>query len=570
MKEFSKKLEKVIPVTEKCHRVCRNGIVKQLVRFKNKRKTDWSAFKVPYVEETIAFLQKRRGYVGQRLLLVCDDENIAVKAAAYIKEHHEEFRVEIDEYFDEFDDYDGLDWEDIDSGADMDGMLRIISLNEGICQEKTGVNSYVLHLSEVGSSEVVLFTGLSKTEDMQEKIETIGACPASIQCIQIRPDQMQEPWVQELMIDYGCDVLELSKLEPAYYEGVLEYLLHKERYRLSKDVSTKMIVRKISKRRGRAFKEEDIAWYLDKAVENAEKYHPQSRVLGLSDFKTLKLQTEKPLEQLMKMTGLKTVKEMAGEAAALAHEETSNQKLELLHKNMLFLGNPGTGKTTCAKLLADIMAEEGNSNAVFVVAARRDLIGEYVGHTAPKVARKFEDARGGILFVDEAGFFLNQNSGGYVSEALKEFVRYMELYPDVTVIFAMYPQEAKAFLELDAGLASRISRFVTFEDYSNDELSEIAESMLKKNGYTMDEDAKTVIKEYMDQLRKEKKKDFGNAREARKIAESAIIAVSLQHYRDKSNSCVITKEDMQAGCQRLQQKSAGVHKSFGFSSSQIS
>ena len=428
MKEFSKKLEKAFPVTEKCHRVCRNGIVKQLVRFKNKRKTEWSRCTVPYLEETIAYLQRKRGYVGQRIILVSENENIAIKAAAYIKEHHEEFRVEIDDLFDYFDDYDDFDREELESeGADYDGMLRVISLTEGISMEKGGANNYVPYLTEVGSGDVVLFNGLTGSEDIKDKLEVISACPAFIQCIQIHPGQLQEPWAQELMIDYGCDVLRLSELGMDYYEKVIEYLLSQERYTLSDEVTAKMLVRKISKRRGRLFKEEDIAWCLDKAVDHAQKHHPADHVLGVEYFKMLSLGDEKPLKRLMEMTGLQEVKNMARETAAIAHEEVNNRKMGLMHKHMIFTGNPGTGKTTCAKLLADIMAEEGNSNAVFVAAARRDLIGEYVGHTAPRVARKFEEARGGILFVDEAGFFLNRNSGGYVEEAVKEFVRYMEI-----------------------------------------------------------------------------------------------------------------------------------------------
>ncbi len=563
MRLFSQKLEKAFPVTEKYKYACRNGIVKHMVKFKNNRKTDWSAFTVPYVEEVIAYLQKRRGYVPKRLLLVCEDENVAVKSAAYIKEHYEEFKIDVDEIYDDYEDFDGYAEED--DGRNYTDMLRVISLTLPISQEKGGFNNYIPYLFEVNASDVVLFQGLSKGNDIKEKIEVIGACAADVQCIQIKPDQLLEPWVQELLIDYNCDILTLSDLGTDYYESVLKFLLYKETYKLAADITPKMLVRKISRRRGRLFKEEDIAWYLDKAAEYAHKHHPQSKELCVEDFGSLSLGEEKTLHKLMGMTGLKTVKEMASETAALAYEEMYNRSLENLHKNMLFMGNPGTGKTTCAKMLADIMAEEGTSNAVFVTAARSDLIGEYVGHTSPKVAAKFEEARGGILFVDEAGFFLNQNSGGYVTEALKEFVRYMELYPDVTVIFAMYPKEAKAFLSLDEGLSSRISRFVMFEDYSIQELCDITEAMLKKSGYSMDEAAKEAVRSYMEQLRRDSKTDFGNAREARRLAESAVVAVSLAHYQKKDTGNVITAEDMQAACERLLQKEHHGRKSFGFS-----
>ncbi len=562
MRLFSQKLEKAFPITEKIQHVSRNGIVKHMVKFKNNRKTDWSAFSIPYVEEVIAYLQKKRGYVPKRVLFVCEDENVAVKSAAYIKEHYEEFKINIDDFYGDYEDFDG---DDEEGEKNYVNMLRVIPLLVPVTQEKSGFNNYIPYLHDVNSEDVVLFQGLSKGNDIKEKIEAIGACPADVQCIQIRPDQLTEPWVQELLIDYNCDVLPLSDLGADYYENVLKYLLQKEEYKLAAEITPKMLVRKISKRRGRLFKEEDLAWYLDKAAEHAQKHHPKSKKLCTEDFGGLALGEEKTLHKLMGMTGLKTVKEMAGEAAALAHEEMHNQSLENLHKNMLFMGNPGTGKTTCAKMLADIMAEEGTSNAVFVSASRSDLIGEYVGHTSPKVAAKFEEARGGILFVDEAGFFLNQNSGGYVMEALKEFVRYMELYPDVTVIFAMYPKEAKVFLNLDEGLSSRISRFVTFEDYSTRELCDITESMLQKNGYSMDEAAKEVVCSHMEQLRRENKADFGNAREARRLAESAVITISVAHYQKKGEGNVISAEDMQAACERLLRKENYGRRSFGFS-----
>ena len=325
-----------------------------------------------------------------------------------------------------------------------------------------------------------------------------------------------------------------------------------------------MLIRKIQKRRGVDFREEDLAWHLDKAMEHAKKQHPKRRILETSDFKNLGLGEKRPLEQLNELVGISQVKDIVSEVAAIVHEELHNEKLGTLHKNMLFLGNPGTGKSTCAELLADIMAEEGDSNAVFISATRKDLIGEYVGHTAPKVAKKFEEARGGVLFVDEAGFLNNRNSGGYIEEAIKEFVRYMELYPDVTVIFAMYPNEAKEFLQLDMGLTSRISRFVEFNDYTNEELGQIAERMLHAKGYDMEPAAKAALEESMESLRKEQKKMFGNAREVRRIIESAIVVASMQHYQKKQHHSCITESDIRDGLNRLEQKTTQTKKLFGF------
>jgi len=167
------------------------------------------------------------------------------------------------------------------------------------------------------------------------------------------------------------------------------------------------------------------------------------------------------------------------------------------------------------------------------------------------VAKMFEEARGGVLFVDEAGFFLNESSGGFVEEAMKEFIRYMEVYPDVTVIFAMYSDEVKRFLELDSGLSSRISRFVQFEDYTTEELCEITVQMLKEKGYLAGEYTTEAIKECIEQIRTDKQKKFGNAREARTLAESVIITASMRQYDAKKRANIITPQDVKAAYDRL-------------------
>ena len=382
--------------------------------------------------------------------------------------------------------------------------------------------------------------------------------------VHVTPEQLLLPWVQDLCVNYDCDKLVLDTLPETYYESVAETLLEGESCKLGKDFSVDMLIHRIKKKRGCKFQEEDVAWYLGEARKHARKAHPRSVLLKKSDLQKLFANEKNPMECLINMTGMESVKEMAKEFAAVVQEEIANKKLGTLHKNMIFLGNPGTGKTSCASLLAEIMAEEGNTNANFVVATRKDLIGEYVGQTAPKVAARFEEARGGILFVDEAGFFLNMNAGGFVQEAVKEFVRYMENYPDVTVIFAMYANEAAAFLELDPGLSSRISRMVNFEDYKEEELCQILTGMLKEKGYTLDEDAKAEVIAYMQKLRKEKKKNFGNAREARKLAESAIIAACVEKYQSRKEHSVITKEDIVNGIKRLQQETAKRSEKFGF------
>ena len=138
------------------------------------------------------------------------------------------------------------------------------------------------------------------------------------------------------------------------------------------------------------------------------------------------------------------------------------------------------------------------------------------------------------MFVDEAGFFLNKESGGFVAEVLKEFVRFMENMPEVTVIFGMYGSEAEEFLSLDAGLRSRISQVVQFEDYSRKEVKSILEGMYNRNGYKLTDGVADIIADHIDSLRN--KKDFGNARDIRKIVESSISAHSVRIHLSNTGS----------------------------------
>jgi SpoVK/Ycf46/Vps4 family AAA+-type ATPase len=275
------------------------------------------------------------------------------------------------------------------------------------------------------------------------------------------------------------------------------------------------------------------------------------------------------MDRLEALVGLSNVKQVMKELSAFMKEMSHNEKLTNVCRHMIFEGNPGTGKTVCAKITADIMAEMGQSNSVFVDASRKDIVAGYVGQTAPKIANLFKRARGGVLFVDEAGFFLQDAKGSYNQEAIKEFVRYMELYQDVIVIFALYPHEVEDWLDLEAGLSSRISRIVKFEDYSDKEMIEIAHYMCEQRGYCTEQAADSVISDYIAKRKSLDKKKFGNAREVRKLVEAAIFARSIRRYDDNTEdtTLILSKDDFKNGAARLMQESKEfkIKNAFGFS-----
>ena len=192
--------------------------------------------------------------------------------------------------------------------------------------------------------------------------------------------------------------------------------------------------------------------------------------------------------------------------------------------HMVFTGNPGTAKTTVARLFARIMRENGLlSRGHLVEVGRGDLVGKYVGWTAQTVQKRFEQAEGGVLFIDEAYSLVDGRSGSYGDEAINTIVQEMENYrDDMVVIFAGYPDRMEEFLQKNPGLRSRSAYHVPFADYSVEELCSIAALTARKKGLHLDDQAQEKLASVFETARKQM--DFGNGRYVRNILEKAKMA----------------------------------------------
>lgn len=247
-----------------------------------------------------------------------------------------------------------------------------------------------------------------------------------------------------------------------------------------------------------------------------------------------KKETENKLEELLNnlnsLVGLESVKKEVNSLINLIkvrkmRESYNMPQLEMSY-HMVFTGNPGTGKTTLARLMAQIYKELGIlSKGELVETDRSGLVAGYVGQTAIKVKEVVEKAIGGVLFIDEAyALTFNTGSNDFGSEAIDTLVKLMEDHrDDLVVIVAGYRKEMDEFLKSNTGLISRFNKFIDFCDYSDEELVKILESMAKKSGFIIDEEVKAEISKSLFNMPKSRRELFGNARGIRNTFEKMIV-----------------------------------------------
>jgi len=189
--------------------------------------------------------------------------------------------------------------------------------------------------------------------------------------------------------------------------------------------------------------------------------------------------------------------------------------------HMVFSGNPGTAKTTVARLFAQIMKENGIlSKGELIEVGRNDLVARYVGWTAKAVKAKFAEAKGSVLFIDEAYSLLDERTGSFGDEAINTIVQEMEnAREDTIVVFAGYPSEMEHFMLRNPGLSSRIAYHINFPDYNEEELFEIAIKMLKEQNLKLDSSAIPIVKSIITSGCRQE--NFGNGRYVRNILDKA-------------------------------------------------
>ena len=253
------------------------------------------------------------------------------------------------------------------------------------------------------------------------------------------------------------------------------------------------------------------------------------------------------LLDLNKLIGLESVKEKVQDL--MAYQKVQKMRMNNnLHsqKNTLhlaFTGNPGTGKTTVARIVGRIYKKLGLlSQGHFIEVSRTDLIAGYQGQTALKVKSVIERAKGGVLFIDEAySITENEQSDSYGKECLTELTKALEDYrEDLVVIVAGYTKPMYQFFESNPGLKSRFNTFIEFDDYDADELLEILLSICLSNDYILTEDLKKKVYFYFVEQLDKKADDFANGRFVRNIYDDLV----MNHARRTAKLNKPTKEDL--------------------------
>lgn len=262
---------------------------------------------------------------------------------------------------------------------------------------------------------------------------------------------------------------------------------------------------------------------------------------------------EEIFKDLNELVGLDNVKTMLKDLVSLMEfRKKTDKELKIKDTNlhMVFLGNPGTGKTTVARMVANILYNLGyiDQNKLIEVSAK-DLVGQYVGQTAPKTMSVIEKALGGVLFIDEAYSLATKpgSSTTFNEECVATLIQAMENYRDnLVVIFAGYKKEMDGFLRSNSGIVSRIGYTMDFKDYTTDELIQIFRSMFEKAGFILNDSAIEKVREIIEKFRDTE--GFGNARFVRNLYEKAIIehATNTAEETDKTILKTITKDDITA------------------------
>lgn len=327
-------------------------------------------------------------------------------------------------------------------------------------------------------------------------------------------------------------------------KAMFQKLIESSEYKCLRDAGDEEIIPEQD-----TYKLSEIYGYYDEWISR-KIYHKAYKTYAVKQ--KVKVEEEKKTgtayEKLQQMIGLNEVKDLVEQIISMHKLQKARFEMgmesERSAMHMIFAGNPGSAKTTVARLLTSILNEEGIiQNGKLVECGRADLVGKYVGWTAVQVKKKFKEAVGGVLFIDEAYSLVDDRSGSFGDEAINTIVQEMENHrSEVIVILAGYPEKMKQFLDKNEGLRSRIAFHLNFPDYDKTEMVDILKLMMKEKGYQCDAEVLEKCAEIFEHAVTQK--EFGNARYARNLLEQAILRQSKRLMSSMAGK-EISQEELQ-------------------------
>ena len=449
----------------------------------------------------------------------------------------------------------------------LDKMLPIINVKEKLPKPnihninraaKSNINDEALKAESIELARLIIQLA-DKAESYMKKYAFFGDCyknyPSGYPIFKSDDVTKRLKWIRDIKKEinrilakeyafdfFGDGVTEFNEMMPPIFNGLYALCsIHKEEYSVSfsskeypsiPDIE-KHIVFQLTEYYSPLNKYLDKEYFISFNDEELElmkklllKYNPSLEIGLPTDFDGNLGEGEAKLNTLI---GLSSVKESVKKIKAYIKANKNNNNLNV---HMCFLGNPGTGKTEVARIMAEILYENHVLPTKKVVEVDRSgLVGQYVGETAIKTNRVIHNAMGGVLFIDEAYSLAKKDTGfDYGHEAIDALVKAMEDYRGkFCVIFAGYKNPLLEMIGTNEGLESRIQFHIDFENYSRDELSLIIDLMLRNLKYTIEDDAKDKILDITDVKRKSR--NFANAREVRNILDQVIMCANIRNAK---------------------------------------
>lgn len=406
-------------------------------------------------------------------------------------------------------------------------------------------------------------------------IQTAGGLPINRRMVEnarrfliiLSPESPQRPLTtseKEFLFSDSIELCQIDLPTSDYYQTVMTLFAKREGYRIAIPDKGELI-ENLKKFRRREFRSiEDISTLINKTIKFKQISQKKlTHTLTRADFENVfdlklispknhaNLMVRSAKEELEQLIGLKNVKQQILRLVSLLKfnqtREQNGYRTKDFHNAFVFMGNPGTAKTTIARIFGNLLFEENVlRTGKLLEVSRKDLVGQYIGWTAPLVAKVFEQAQGGVLFIDEAYSLMTEGrSDGYSDEAIAEIIRQMENNADTVIIFAGYEDKMRKFIQTaNPGLRSRITNVVHFPDYSHAEMFEILKLLASSEDYVLDYDHAhyQVIEQLLKEIEQLKgNHQIGNGRLMRKLLKQAI---GFMAERTPQDMKTITVEDI--------------------------